>query len=359
MPQINETAAQPQVGLAGALAAGLADISQQASITFATYARRVLPLDGYVFWLRTGEFSQSGMLHHTAERAQNEDDTVTTDQIVFTTTKEVVQLNQASTEILIVGTIEGVRYAFRAHGMFAGQAGIWHYTGSSIVASLATQLIDDPGQLKPDTLIVSDSLPAWLSLINYTPPWLIPANPLIPLYPSFLVPDNLSPPFGAVHIDPSRIVAMQAAPVLDTVWVPMRDGFGRPMIDGHGKPILEAMTKHTQLVQEAVRVTLYGCDNRSALAFLDLVLRYSVDTDVIGMMNPMPSVRDDKRPWPEGMLIAQKKTIEFSISYNQSTIFNIANHLITEAATAIVIANDGGGGPIPIVEAGVIIEPED
>jgi hypothetical protein len=359
MPQINETVGQPPFGMFGALAAGIADISQQATVTFATYNRRVLPLDGYVFWLRTGAFNQSGMLHHTAERAQNEDDTVTTDQIVFTTTAEIVQLNQASTETLIVGTIEGVRYAFRAHGMFAGQAGIWHYTGTSLVASLATQLIDDPGQLKPDTLIVSDSLPAWLSLIGYTPPWLIPANPLIPLYPSFLVPDNLAPPFGAVHIDPSRIVAMQAAPVLYTIWVPMLDGYGKPMVDGHGQPILEAMTKHSQLVSEQVRVTLYGCDNRTSLAFLDLVLRYSLDTDVIGMMNPMPAMRDDKRPWPEGMLIAQKKTIEFSISYNQSTVFNIANHLITEAATAIVVANDQGGGPLPIIVADVVIEPED
>jgi len=359
MPQINETAGQPPTGLFGALAAGLGDISQQATITFATYARRVLPLDGFVFWLRTGQFTQSGMLHHTAERSQNEDDTTTTDQVVFTTTTESVALNQASTQTLIVGTVEGVRYAFRAHGMFAAQAGLWHYTGTSIVASLATQLIDDPEQLKPDRLIVSDSLPAWLAIAGYNPPWLIPTNPAIPLYPSFLVPDNLAPPFGAVHIDPQRIVAMQAAPELHTVWRPLVDGYGKPVRDGTGQPVLRAATRHNQLVQEQVRVTLYGCDNNTALAFLDVVLRYSFDTNIIGMMNPMPAVRDDKRTWPEGMLIAQKKQIDFSISYNQATIFDIANHQIAEATAAIAVANDLGGGSRPIVVADVVIEPED
>ena len=81
MPQISETAGLPPNQLYGALLAGIEDISQQKPVTFYTYARRVLPLDGFVFWLRTGEFSQQGMLHNTAERSQNEDDTVTTDRV--------------------------------------------------------------------------------------------------------------------------------------------------------------------------------------------------------------------------------------------------------------------------------------
>jgi hypothetical protein len=356
MPQINETAGLPPNQLYAALLAGIEDISQQAEVTFATYTRRVLPLDGFVFWLRTGQFNQQGMLHHTATRAQNEDDTVTTDNVVFTTISPIVALNEANTQTLIVGTIEGVRYAFLAHGAFASQAGIWHYTGASVVATLATQLIDDPDQL-PKDLIVSDSLPAWLSLIDYTPIWLIPSNPLIPLFPSFAVPDNLAPPFGAVHIEPSAIRYMQAAPTLLTTWQPTLDGYGKPILDGNGNPVLHAETRHTQLVSEQVRVTLYGCGNRAALAFLDLVLRFSYDQNIIGMMNPMPAVRDDKRTWPEGMILAQKKVIDFAISYNQSAIYDQAQNLINAATTAIVIANDQGGGPLPVIEADVVIQP--
>ena len=49
-------------------------------------------------------------------------------------------------------------------------------------------------------MIVSNSLPAWLSLNNYNP--FYGFGNAIQLYPSFLVPQNLPPPFGAVHVVP-------------------------------------------------------------------------------------------------------------------------------------------------------------
>lgn len=333
MPLVDELGGA-EAGLADALAADLWDISQQREIEFRTYTRRVLPLDGFVFWLRTGTFTTNGMVHHSAERPQNEDDTATSSAVLFTTIKQIVQLNQTSPDTLIVGIVEGVKYAFRTHGWFAEQAGLWHYTGSSLVAPLATQLVDAPAQIDPTKLIVSDSLPAWLSLISYTPVWLVPPNPLIMLYPSYAVPANLLPPYGAVHIEPENIRALQASPLLRPVQLPLLDGFGLPVRDGNGNPITFTGTRHTQLTQERVRVTLYGCNNDMAQDFLDLVLRYSLDTDIIGMMN-MPTVRDEKRIWAEGMILAQKKTIEFEISHIQHRTIGIAQQLIREAATTV------------------------
>ena len=115
-----------------------------------------------------------------------------------------------------------------------------------------------------------------------------------------------------MHIEPSSIEALQPVPYYD-----------RHM-------------SHMQLTSERVRVTLYGCDNDMASDFLDLVISYSRDTDVIGMMNPMPAIRDDKRPWPEGMVIAQKKVIDFHVSYVQRRINDLARQMILQAQATVV-----------------------
>lgn len=334
MPTIDEAAGNPPTQLWGPLLAGIGDITQQQRVVFTTYARKVLPLDGFVFWLRTGQFDHAGTLHHQASRSQNEDDTVTIDAVLFTSPEQIVALN-ATNDSLVVGEVEGVRYAFGTHSWVSAQAGLWHYGGASVPATLATQLIDDPGQLDPARLIVSDSLPAWLAITAYAPPWLIPANPAIPLYPSFLVPDNIAPPFGAVHIEPAGIRALQSAPLLLNTVVPVLNNLGQPVLDTHGVAVTKTETRHTQLVAERVRVTLYGTDNPTALAFLDTVLRYSLDTGIIGLLN-MPAVRDGKRGWMEGMLIGQQKQIDFEISYIQTALYDLALELIQLAATAVI-----------------------
>lgn len=333
MPLIDELGG-PEAGLADALAADLADVSQQREVVFFQYSRRVLPLDGFVFWLRVGMFKAMGMLHHSADRSQNEDDSATSDAVIFTTTSPIAKLNEIAPETLTVGEVEGVKYAFRTHGWFAAQAGLWHYTGSSLISPFATQLIDNPAQLNPKRLIVSDSMPAWLSLIDYTPPWLVPTNPLLPLFPSYAVPANLLPPYVSVHIEPENIRAIQAVPLLRPVQLPLLDGFGQPVLDGNGNPVTFTGTRHTQLAQERVRCTLYGCDNDTALAFLDTVLDYSRNIDIIGLMN-MPVVRDGKRNWIEGNIIAQQKFIDFEISYLQHRVIQIAQGVIKSASTTV------------------------
>lgn len=308
MPLINE--ASPSNALFDALAAGIDDISQQRLVTFVSYIKRVLPLDGFVFWIRAEQIEATGSLHYMSERQQEEDETAARNAVVFTTTNQLAQLNTRGTTTLMVGSFEGMSYAFSSHGWFNALAGVWHYTGSALTPAMETQLVDEASQIDPTKLIVSNSLPAWLSLVSYTPPWLVPLNPLITLYPSFLVPDNLSPPYGSVHIEPSRTESLQGSPTF-------------------------VVSSHYQLTTDQVRVTLYGCDNAMALDFLDLVLRFSFDQDIIGIMN-MPVVRDDKRAWPEGMILAQKKLIDFQVSYNQSRVNDLAVQLITAASMTVL-----------------------
>jgi len=326
MPQLDELNVPSGGLLHDALTAGIADISQQTTVGFAIYQKVVLPLDGFVFWVRTGAFEQSGAIHFMIERDQDETETRARNTIVFTATEQIQEFNSADTQTLIVGQIAGRRYAFGRHGWLFPQAGVWHYQGVGLPASTDSQLVDDPTQIDTSELIVSNSLPAWLTLVSYDPVWVswpIERNPHITLYPSFLVPDNLSGPYGSVHIEPSRIEALQDTAMWTT-----------PTFD------------HFQLTRESVRVTLYGCNNSQAADFLDLVEQYSLDTDSFGILN-MPTIRDGKKPWPEGMVLAQMKVIDFEVSYIQTRINEVARQLITSAfATVLTDENSTTSGAL-------------
>jgi hypothetical protein len=86
---------------------------------------------------------------------------------------------------------------------------------------------------------------------------------------------------------------------------------------------------HYQLTTDKVRITFYGLTNAQVMDFVDTVNQYTLDTDVLGIMN-MPIVRDEKRPQSEIQAIAMKKTIEYDVSYYQQRIRDVARQLIEQ-----------------------------
>jgi hypothetical protein len=292
--------------LQSTLANGLSMISESATITFTKYIKKILPLDGYVFWLQGEQTSIQGSFHYATTMEQNEDETVAVNSVAFTTTTPVDVLGSINNQILYIANFRGNRFVFSTRGMFYEQAGLYHYSGRAVFSALASQLVNSLYDIPPTNLIVSNSLPAWLALQSYSPAWLTIPNPAIQLYPSFLVPTNILPPYGSVHIEPSRTNSIQAAP--------------RLTING----------SHYQLATDNVRITLYGLNNAQALDFLDTVNQYSLDTDVFGIMN-IPTMRDEKRTQVELQAIAMKKTIEFDVSYYQTRINDVARQLIEKA----------------------------
>ena len=154
-------------------------------------------------------------------------------------------------------------------------------------------------------------MPAWLSLNGYRPFYGY-GNPSLALYPSFLVPDNVVPPFAAVHIAPEGTRAL-----------------GMTQHVGHKSSL-------RQLVADKVRVTMWGTRNFSALDFVACVNQYSADYGVIGMMN-QPVVRDEKRTQAEMGTIAMKKSVEFEVSYYQERINDVARQLILSAVPSFTI----------------------
>jgi hypothetical protein len=310
---------------------------------FTKYIRLVLPLDGYVFWVRSNLLTESAMInaaafnsvtfnelaqgtaagfdakgsmHYATSLNQDESESYSSNVITFTAEQPIQDLNAIAPGVAYLAEIESgipggglfdptgqlVRYAFSRRQNFFEQAGIHHYVGTAVYSDMLTQIIDNIGQLSRD-LIVSNSLPAWLALNGYESFYGF-SNLSLPIYPSFLVPYNLRPPFAAVHVMDTTAIA------------------AAPSVDPSGS--------HLQLAEDRVRVTMYGVSNDNALSFVDCVNQYSLDLDRFGIMN-MPILRDEKKSQAELGIIAQKKAIDYEVSYLQNVMRNLSFRLIKSA----------------------------
>lgn len=321
MPSINESTSTP---LNAALEAGLDVLDLNQVIKFTKYIKLVLPYDGFVFWVKADQVSPSalynasqynqryyndssevvtatatidvpGSLHYTTDQAQEETQTFGRNQIVFNAKTPVNDLNEVSPVVMWIGEFQGQRFAFARRSSFYEQAGIYHYRGDAIYPSMMSQIVDDVHAFNAMDYVVSNSLPIWLRLSKF-----------MPLYPSYLVTENIEPPFASVHIGENDTEAIQMAPLIT------RD------------------SSHYQLAMDKVRITTYGVRNNEILDFVDYVNQYSLDTDDIGMMN-MPIVRDSKTIQSELNIIAMKKVLEFEVSYYQTRVADVARQLIKKA----------------------------
>lgn len=325
-----------------ALAAGVITLSQQQEITFTKYVRVVLPLDGFVFWVKADMLSPSaafgsmaydvetfnesgtiiipaptlvarGSLHYVSETNQKEDAVYAVNTVIFTSLDPVEDFNQVSPTVLFIAEFEGVKFAFSKRQSFYRQAKLYHYVGQAVYSTMETQVIDDPAQLNLRDVVVSNSLPAWLALNNYQRSYAGSiVNPPISLYPSFAVPDNLAPPFAAVHILPETTRSLQSAPYLDS------------------------SLSHSQLTTEKVRLSFYGVRNARAMDFIDAVNQYTLDTEAFGLMN-MPTMRDEKVTQNELSTLAMKKVADYEVNYYQSTMRGISRQLIKHAIVNYII----------------------
>jgi len=337
-----------QTPMEGDLQAGLKTISHTQTISFMLYGRVVLPVDGFVFWVRADLLSKQalagivtatqlaaieemanrlpgvsvdasnpyiiearGSLHYAADIRQEEIETYAANRIVLTTTDEVKAFNDIAPGTMWIGQFGSMRFSFSIISSRYRQAGLWHYSGFAIYPDIEPNIIDDISQFSQAS-VVSNSLPLWLNLANYKPQWAF-WNPPPPLFVGFLAPANQPPPFAAIHVVPDSTFALAMSPTID-----------------------HKTSTHIQLCSERVRVTLWGMRNDQALDFVDMVNRYTLDTDTFGIMN-MPVVRDAIRTQSELGVIAMKKTIEWEVSYLQQRVNTIATQIIKSAIPTFII----------------------
>lgn len=293
----------PDNQLEGVLKAGLRTIDQNQSITFIKYTRVILPLDGFVFWVKSSLLDPStpapvlqidGSFHYNTDQRQELASTIAYQNVVFTTNDEIVDLNNLQPDDAYFGQFGDLQFSFSSHKNYYEQAGQWHYEGQAVYPQMRTQIIDDLSLLDQRAVIVSNSLPIWIGL-----------NDFAPVYPSYLVPENLTPPYIACHIDEDRTYALQPIPLLNDegTW---------------------------QLMQDKVKLVFYGFNNRDIQNYIRYVVDASWKRDTFGIMNEGIYVRDGKHIQSELNVLAQEKFIELDISYNQHAVYNSALIFIKE-----------------------------
>lgn len=314
---------------------GVSTLSGQETIAFTQYVRVVLPLDGFVFWVKADMLSDSALLnaglmnsftanqdpsisipartlvvkgsfHKSTSVEQSEGETFGKQQVIFTAESPVNDLITENPNVLWIARYNGARFAFSQRSPFYYQADLYHYVGDAIYPDMASQVIDTPLGFDDHSLVVSNSLPILLGLnTSFQYPW-YPPRQMFPLYPSFAVPANIEPPWGAVHINPDETVALAMGPSFD------------------------ARTSHSQQCMDVVRITLQGIRNKAAQDFVDAMGRYSTDAGLFGLMNS-PVLRDEKRTQRELNTLAMKKTVVFEVSYDQQRINDFAQQFIRDA----------------------------
>jgi hypothetical protein len=319
MSFINETLGQSPLG--AALHAGLDVLSQNQTVTFTKYVRVILPLDGYVFWVRSNLLSEGalynavqynnllfneslsklagaeqitvkGSLHFASTYQEDPDEGFTINQMIFTSQRLVTDLNAVSPMVMYIAEINQFRYAFSRRESFYRQAELWHYVGDAVWPVMDPQIIDTPQGFDSINLIVSNSLPIWLSL-----------NKFFPVFPAYLVPQNFKPPYASAEIIEGSTRALQIAPYIDE------------------------NSDHWQLMTETVHISIYGLRNFNALDYQDYVLDQSLSTEIFGLMN-MPVIHDEVRKQIEVNTLAQKKSITFDINYYQARVSQLARQFI-------------------------------
>jgi hypothetical protein len=321
MPGLNE---QFPTELNAGLEAGLETLSYNQVLTFTKYEQVVLPLDGFVFWVASSLLSSSatfgasafdtssydqeatiaappftvqvkGSFHYSTEFLQTAEENYGWNRAIFTAQSPIDEFNVISDTVLYLTEVDGIKFAFSSRDAYYRQADLHHYRGEAIYPTMLSQIIDDPRQLDTKTLVVSNSLPIWLSFSG-----------AVPIYPSFAMPSNVRPPYIAAHIEPSKTQAIQMAPSFDQ------------------------LSNHYQLVEDTVRLTMFGLRNNQALDLQDRIFQASLDGDLFGIMN-MPIIQEEKRPQNEINALANCKVLELRVNYYQTRVQNLARQLIAKA----------------------------
>jgi len=314
------------------LDAGIEQVSQKQEVIFQRYQKFVLQQDGFVFWSATPEFmTVVGSLHYATDRVQAEDETLGSNQVLLSSETEITQFNLVNPLSMWIGSwpISGsapLQVAFAQRGSYFQESDVWHYSGFCVYPALKSQIINSFEDL-PSGPIVSNSLPIWLAQTTFV-------GQTVPVYPSFLVPDNIVPPYIVAHIEPAGTISLGAFPIIGP-W----PGVVEP---NSGASQLHDLAS-SQLMRDRVILTLYGFSNQMALQYLQSLIEASIDeTAPFGFANS-PAVEDAKRVQVEIAALAQKKTIEILANYYQGAADVVARRLILFASVGTVAILGGRG----------------
>lgn len=302
----------PNNSLDAVLKTGLGVISQEQIVTFKKYKRVILPYDGFVFWVLASLLDPnevnpilnvSGSFHYFTDQKQELASTIAYQNVIFTTDTQIADFNMLQPEYMYLGEFQDLLFSFSSHKNYYEQANLWHYEGQAVYPQMRTQIVDSLDVLNKKDVIVSNSLPIWISLNDYAP-----------IYPSYLVPENVQPPYIACHIDESSTTAIQPIPLYNAegTW---------------------------QLMQDSVQLVIYGLNNTDVQNYVQYIVAASWKTGSFGILGDGLRIMDGKHIQSELNTIAQQKFIELDISYNQHAVYNSALEYIESVLPVSLIEN--------------------
>jgi len=296
--------------LASALAAGVETLSGGQTVTFTHYDRHIIPIDGYVYWVATLDINNNpvtktirGSVHYSDSQERAADEVYTSRYCVFTAESQIDDFEAIDSSQLWIGTIDGFQFAFGGRDSLYKQANLFHYIGKSLSPAFAAQVVSTPGSFDASSVVVSNSLPAWLTMTS-----------VAPVYPAFLSPENRPLPFITANVLDNTQKALQAEPIIDP-----------------------ATGSQYQLVSETVEFITYGLRNAQIMDFYKSITDYiRNESNYIGLMNS-PVIKDIKKASTEFDSLANKKSISITINYYQAAVRAQAIRYITSALSSFYI----------------------
>ncbi|EKB8637305.1 hypothetical protein OPN73_005132, partial [Salmonella enterica] len=308
---LNELQQTAKTELNAALTQGLDDISRFQVVTFTKYIRKVLPLDGFVFWVKASVLSSApdsepdtvnvkGYLHLTTESIQDDEQLYDRNVVTFTAQADIDPFNDIGSDVLYIGEFFGIQFSFSRRTGLNEAANLYHYSGEAIFPYMRSQIINSADDIDLADVVVSNSLPIWLSLSQF-----------MPMYPAMLSVQNLVPPYATVKCG-------EPSPVAGAFW-------------------LDEKQNQYQLVSEDVTITVTGLRNAAVEDFLRYVQDYTLsDKAEMGVMN-IPVIQDERVTQNELNIIAMRKKVKFKVNYYQQRMRNVARKLITSAIPSIYV----------------------
>lgn len=311
MPSLSELQQTAKTELNATLTQGLDDLSRFQVVTFTKYIRKVLPLDGFVFWVKASVLSSApdsepdtvnvkGYLHLTTESIQDDEQLYDRNVVTFTAQTDIDPFNDIGSDVLYIGEFFGIQFSFSRRTGLNEPANLYHYSGEAIFPYMRSQIINSADDIDLADVVVSNSLPIWLSLSQF-----------MPMYPAMLSVQNLVPPYATVKCGEPSPVA--------------------------GAFCLDEKQNQYQLVSEDVTITVTGLRNAAVEDFLRYVQDYTLsDKAEMGVMN-IPVIQDERITQNELNIIAMRKKVKFKVNYYQQRMRNVARRLITSAIPSIYV----------------------
>jgi hypothetical protein len=122
MPSLSELQQTAKTELNATLTQGLDDLSRFQVVTFTKYIRKVLPLDGFVFWVKASVLSDDpssepdtvdvkGYLHLTTETIQDDEQLYDRNVVTFTAQADIDPFNDIGSDVLYIGEFFGLQFS--------------------------------------------------------------------------------------------------------------------------------------------------------------------------------------------------------------------------------------------------------